>query len=152
MKTIAIIIFSILTIGATIYTTASGNAQPDFKSPAFWSSMPAPIHIEKNVKGLRSDEQQAKQTMWFCLKAAETTPDWFDQNYASIDDCTKRNLSAKPVALKEIRLVRNFPDHEETVGYTCMTDAMWDNCSEATGFCHWSAVMDQYTTCVREAQ
>ena len=152
MKAVKIVLFVFFVLITGYLTIADGAQQPNYKTLSFWSDFPKVNQVETGGKGIRNDQQQSEQTLWFCFQASERTPEWFEQNYSSIDDCTKRNLSAKPTAMREIRLVRSFEDHEETIGYGCMADAIWDNCNRKVGFCHWAAVMDQYNACVRTAE
>ena len=149
---IGIIIFVIFVLIVSYFTIAIGAPQPDFKALSFWSDFPKLSQIESGAKGIRNGQQQSEQTLWFCIQASERTPDWFMQRYGSIDQCTQKNMGSFLKAEREFKLIAPLAERDETIGYSCMTDAIDENCYADVGFCHWDAVMAQYEQCVMTAE
>jgi hypothetical protein len=141
------IVFVAFFVAIVLFAEALETFEIDYRANNFWAKYPGNDMIISGGEGMRNEEQQASQIEWFCGQTKLQAPQ-LGQNYTSVQQCEDLNLAAFKEAKKEIRLVRNFPDYEETIGYGCMANAVWDNCSKPGGFCHWNAVMEQYNTCI----
>lgn len=115
-----------------------------FKDIKFWIKYPTLEDLDYGAQGFRSRNQQADLTRWFCSKTTEP--------YSSVATCEQTNMDAFTWADKKFDTIASLPERDETIGYSCMTEAVDANCYKVAGFCHWTELRTQYNRCVQTSE